>query len=362
MKHLLTTAMVALAIAAIAGDAELTTTANATLRDGSTVKGEFAAKRISGSTIFADDLDLNPALVKSLAFSGTNGESKVELTNGDKFAMTVANENFLIKSLLGELNIPRTSFRSLSLSTRKTASASGNGNADGLVFYCTFDDRSAVRKPEVGPRGCFLQGKFCKGKVGDALMTTVYAQNATFDIPANFFGTSGCIEFWVKILNPSAYIGNGGDPRLFTIIQKSTKNTLCTIDIVSNNGGGNSGFSTWTFFGNMASIAGMRRLRYDELFCGSDYRDWHHYAVVWDEDGIANLVGNPKMALLVDGKQIPDIQRHTRRVEEAMAILSSPMLLCITHDPEQDPERSTKSPFLIDEFKIWNHAKTEFDF
>jgi hypothetical protein len=193
-----------------------------------------------------------------------------------------------------------------------------------------------------------------------ALQTTVYSQNATFDLPADFFSTSGCIEFWAKIQKPSSYIGNGGDPRLFTITQKSTNNTISTLDIVSNNGGGNSGFSTWTFLGNMASIRGCRSLRYEDLFQTSNFRDWHHYAIIWDKDGISDLTGTPRMALLLDGNPVPDIQNHVRSTEEAYAIISTPTLLSFTHDPKLDPEFSTKSPFLIDEFKIWNYAKTDF--
>ena len=351
-------ALLAGCVTAQTAEKDYIVSANATLKDGSSVKGEFSTERIVGSTIFTEKLKLDPTIVKSLAFTGTNGESKVELKNGDKFAMTVANENFAIKSLLGDLTIPRANFRALSLSARKIAA---NGYDDGLVFYCTFDDEAAITSPAVGPNGVFLKGTFAEGKEGKALQTTVYAQNATFELPANFFSTSGCIEFWAKILNPSPYVGNGGDPRLFTITQKSTPNTICTIDIVSNNGGGNSGFSTWTLFGNMASIRGMRHLHYEELFPGSDYRDWHHFAVVWDKDGIANLPGSPRMALLVDGKFIPDIQGHVRSIEDAMAIMSTPLLLSFTHDPALSPEFSTKSPFLIDEFRIWNYAKTEFD-
>ena len=331
--------------------------ANATLKDGSTVKGEFCTEQISGSTIFTEKLKLDPAIVKSLAFAGTNGETKVELANGDKFAMTVANENFAIKSLLGELNIPRNNFRSIALTQRKI-SASGD---DGLVFHCTFDDPDAITSPAVGPKGTYLRGSFVEGKSGNALQTTVYAHNATFELPSDFFSTSGCIEFWAKILKPSSYIGNGGDPRLFTITQKNTNHTICTLDIVSNNGGGNSGFSTWTILGNMASLRGCRTLRYEELFPGSDYRDWHHYAIIWDKDGIAELSGSPKMALLVDGKLTPDIQGHARSTDDAISVISSPMLLSFTHDPALDPEHTTKSPFLIDEFKIWSYPKTDFD-
>ena len=358
MKHILATTLAAIAIAASADDAATIVAANATLKDGSTVKGEFCSKRVCGSTIFAEKLDLDPAIVRSLAFTGTNGEAKVELKNGDNFAMTVANDRFAIKSILGELAIPRANFRSIALCPRKVSA----GNDDGLVFYCTFDDEAAITSPAIGPKGVYLRGSFLEGKSGKALQTTVYAQNATFELPSNFFNTSGCIEFWAKILKTSSCIGSGGDPRLFTITQKDTNYTTCTLDIVSNNGAGNSGFATWTFLGNMASLRGCRTLRYEELFPGRDCRDWHHYAIVWDKEGIAEVSGNPKMALLIDGKLIPDIQGRARSAEEAAAIVSTPMRLSFTHDPKLDPELSTKSPFLIDEFKIWNYAKAEFDF
>ena len=93
--------------------------ANIALRDGSSVRGEFAAKSIDGSTAFMEKLELDPAIVKSVSFTGTNGESKVELKNGDRFAMTVANDAFAIKSLLGDLKIPRNSFRAIATSNTR---------------------------------------------------------------------------------------------------------------------------------------------------------------------------------------------------------------------------------------------------
>ena len=343
---------------AVAQDAT-TISANATLKDGSTFKGEFTTKSITGSTLFMEKLELDPALVKTVTFVNTNGESKIELKNGDRFAMTVANDAFAIKSLLGELNIPRTNFRSITLSSRRI---SAGGCNDGLIFYCTFDDENSIIAPAVGPKGTFFHGDFRQGKVGKALQTTVYSNNASFELPADFFNTEGCIEFWAKILNQSSYIGSGGDPRLFSLTQKFTHATFSGIDIVSNNGGGNSGFSTWTLLGNMANFRGCRSLRYEDLFPYSDYRDWHHYAVIWNKDGITSLPGNPRMALVVDGKHIPDIQNHVRNDEDVSSIISGPTFLSFTHDPASADEHSTKSPFLIDEFKIWNYAKTDFNF
>jgi len=62
-----------------------------------------------------------------------------------------------------------------------------------------------------------------------------------------------------------------------------------------------------------------------------------------------------------DGKMIPEAQGCIRSTEEAMSIISTPLLLSFTHDPSLDPELNTKSPFLIDEFKIWNYSKTDFN-
>ena len=65
--------------------------------------------------------------------------------------------------------------------------------------------------------------------------------------------------------------------------------------------------------------------------------------------------------LMDEGKYIPDMQGHSRSTEEALSLISTPMSLSFTHDPTLDPEFSTKSPFLIDEFKIWNYSKTDFN-
>ena len=115
MKNLLTAIFAAIAFATVAQNDKMTVSATASLRDGSSVKGEFHTPRIAGSTVFMEQLELNPAIVKSLIFSGTNGEAKVELLNGDAFAMTIVNESFAIKSILGELSIPRRNFRSIFL-------------------------------------------------------------------------------------------------------------------------------------------------------------------------------------------------------------------------------------------------------
>ena len=220
-------AFVSIAVLAITVLAETKTAVSVTasLKDGSTVKGEFLTDKVKGSTCFVKDLALEPSIVRTVNFTGTNGESKVELSSGDRFGMTIVTPFFTIKSLLGELKIPRDNVRSISLS--RGFIASDGGSAEGLIFHCTFDDEASVRTPSVGPVGNFMAGGFADGKINRALMVMPYTKHAAFDFPVGFIKDSGCIEFWAKILKQSPTVATGGDPRFFTITCADNHEMAC---------------------------------------------------------------------------------------------------------------------------------------
>ena len=353
MKKSIVNAIACVCALAAFSDAKPTVSVTASLKDGSSVRGDFLTKGIAGSTLFAKNLVLAPSIVKTVNFTSTNGEAKVELSNGDRFAMTVSNDAFAVRSILGDLKIPRASLRAMSLSTR-TAAAKG-GATGGLIFHCTFDDAASITSPAVGPAGTFASGTFEDGKIGKALLTKPYTNHAAFEFPQGFLRDSGCIEFWAKILKPSPMIGDGGDPRLLAITRADNRDFVFNVDIVSNDGGGNSGFALRTWYGGKASITGMRPLRYEELFPAGDWRDWHHYAILWDINGISGLPGSPKTALLVDGKLTIGTQYDTIIITPS----TKAHVLGITCDPALSPRHNTKSPFLIDDIKIWDYAKID---
>ena len=200
-----------------------------------------------------------------------------------------------------------------------------------------------------------MTGTFEEGKIDKALLTRPYTNHAAFKFPQGFLKDSGCIEFWAKILKHSSTVGTGGDPRLLAITRTDNRDFVFNVDIVSNDGGGNSGFALRTWYGGKASISGMRPLRYEDLFPAGDWRDWHHYAILWDINGISGLPGSPKTALLVDGKLTIGTEYDTILITPS----TKAHVLGITCDPALSPENNTKSPFLIDEFKIWDYAKTD---
>ena len=354
IKHV---GLAALAVAAFIAfaDARPSVSATASLKDGSTVKGEFLTDTVEGSTLFAKDLALEPSIVRTMNFTGTNGESKVELSSGDRFGMTIANTDFTVKSLIGELKIPREKVRSLSFSC-----AAKEGAAGGLIFHCTFDGVASIASPAIGPAGNFMTGDFMEGKQGKALMAKPYTKHASFEFPVGFIKDSGCIEFWAKILKSNPEVGSGCDPRLLAITFADTHERAGWLDVGSNDGTGNSGFTLSTWFGTKSSIKGMRNLRYDELFPSGNWRDWHHYAMVWDDNGIHNLPHTPKAALLVDGKLITILETQTVPAHLLRMPSQTPYVIGITYDPTLGVENTTKTPFLLDEFKIWNYAKTDF--
>lgn len=334
----------AIALVTFAQDTATTIAANATLKDGSSVKGEFTTEHIVGSTIFTEKLNLNPAIVKSLAFASTNGESKVELANGDKFAMTVANESFAIKSLLGDLKIPRNNFRTLALSTHKVST---KGNDDGLIFYCTFDDESAITAPVMGPSGTISSREFVEGKINRGLRVPVGSSAGFFTLPPETFGNEGCIEFWAKI-EPSREYFRDCDPRIIFI--KSPAGCF-TVEYSANNGEGGGGFFIRCF--NFSYLAGST---YGSGYKYSDYitdiSAWHHYAFSWTED---------TLTIYIDGTKLRRAHKTGNGRINATKLKSATSIMGLPNDNTNPYNTEPNTPFIIDELKIWNYTKSEFD-
>lgn len=354
IKNITSVAVVVAVFTALAG-ARSAVTVTALLKDDSTIKGELLTDKVRGRALFAKELTLEPPVIRTVSFVGTNGEAKVELSSGDRFGMTIANTDFTVKSLIGELKILRENVCSLSFSC-----AAKEGVVGGLIFHCTFDDGASIVSPAIGPAGNFMTGDFMDGKKGKALMAKPYTKHASFEFPVGFIKDSGCIEFWAKILKPNPAVGTGGDPRLLAITFADTHELAAWLDVGSNEGTGNSGFTLSTWFGAKSSIKGMRCMRYQELFPVGNWRDWHHYAVVWDKNGILDLPHTPKAALLVDGKLVASVETQSVPAHLLRMPSQTPYVIGITYDPTLGVENTTKSPFLLDEFKIWNYAKTDF--
>ena len=344
--YIIASSLAVAVFASFAQDAATTIAANATLKDGSSLKGEFCTERVTGSTIFTEELKLDPAIVKSFTFTGANGESKVELKNGDKFAMTVANESFKIKSLLGDLAIPRANFRAISLSARKISTG---GNDEGLVFHCTFDEEAALATPVVGPAVKLELGSIAsdKGKTGGALFVEPGVAGAQVLFPAETFGVEGCIEFWANMSSGKTEFTTGGDPRFFVLTDKAGAE-VAHFEYSSNNGCGNSGLGGHLYgFRTQTNTGCSYMMPYSAIFKGENYNGWHHYAFVWSPT---------TLAVFIDGKEVchSDGNINLEQISNSETVMDIPL------NSKTGKSFNNKSAFYMDDLKIWNYAKTDF--
>ncbi len=340
MKHIYTA--LAIVCAAQLGAA---TTATLSLKDGSTLKAELKTEQIYCSAVFAKELPLDPAIVKSLSFAGTNGEAKVELSNGDRLTVTVANPDFAFSSMLGELKIPLANIRSMSLTAAKTGTAEGN-----LVFHCTFDDEASLATPIVGPAVKLELGRIHEqeGKHGGALFVNPGIAGAEIVFPEGSFGPEGCIEFWANMASGKTEFSTGGDPRFFILIDDKGSEKA-HFEYASNNGCGNSGLGGHFLGMRTQTNVGARYLMpYSDVFKGEDYNGWHHYAFVWTPTSIA---------IYLDGKLLC---RNSGNIN-ADEIAHSTITMDIPLNRMTGKSFNNKSAFYMDDLKIWNFAKREFD-
>ena len=323
--------------------AKTTVAATALLSDGSTIKGEFLAPKITGSTAFSGKLALNPAIVKSITFSGTNNAAKVELENGDRFTMRVRDKRFTLRSVLGRLDIPRRTVRSLTLAKR---CAAANCDEAGLVFYCTFDDEASVKTPVIGPVGTVCSREFVEGKVNKAVRVPTGSSAGFFTLPPETFGKEGCIEFWAKI-EPRREFYRDCDPRMIFI--KSPAGWF-TVEYSSNNGGGRGGFCIRCF--------GFEYVKGGSFGAGYKYSDvipdvtaWHHYAFSWTET---------ELTIYIDGKVLKGAFKTGDGSIDEERLRTAPFDMGLPNSNTNSFNTEPNTPFVIDELKIWNFCKREF--
>jgi hypothetical protein len=86
--------------------------------------------------------------------------------------------------------------------------------------------------------------------------------------------------------------------------------------------------------------------------------EWHHYALVWDVNGV-DIQGKPSAAVYLDGRLIlstPFVSNWKGPVNVADG--STLLFPC----REDEMPGYNRRAFTIDDFKIWNYAKTDFGF
>ena len=236
-----------------------------------------------------------------------------------------------------------------------------------LLYHCTFDSAEAVEKSAAGPNGKFLGGEFVPGKVGNALRSPGDSPVAEVDLSKGLLQPRGTIEFWAKIEEPPAFYSDRGNPLFFGLwlFDNLDDPGLCSTHLgwCANNGMGMAGLCGMVYHRAMATDPTMRTNTYGPLL--SDPAAWHHYAIVWDSEGLPSARasdGTPAVATLVlDGRVLQTFGRNQQSKGEGLLKLPSFQgKLAFPVPAARWGNPGNHVPFLIDEFKIWSAPKTDF--
>ena len=185
------------------------------------------------------------------------------------------------------------------------------------------------------------------GRTGGALLVKPGVAGALIRFPAGSFGATGCIEFWANLQSGKTEFSTGGDPRFF-LLSTADGNEVCHFEYASNDGCGHCGLTAHVTGVRVFSHEGCRGMMpYSDIFNGKDFNGWHHYALSWTKECAT---------ISLDGKECC----RSYGIVQGDA-LAGEMVLDIPLNRTRGKSYNNKSAFLMDDLKIWNHAKAKFD-
>ncbi len=244
-----------------------------------------------------------------------------------------------------------------------TTGADGTQQLVNVVYYNSFDSAEQVAHPAFGPTSICWNVELRDGKKGQALY--VPANTPTIGIPftQGLPQEKGCIEFWAKILPSGASFYDSGNPRFFMFNPKNKpdkmESAFSWLELNGNNGCGQSGWIFAFFSVFKTSHTWGSGSSYPEVFGDLDYRDWHHYVIKWNVDGLSD---DATTAIRFSVDNETKIAFSTSEVDPNLlkSYLSKSFEMYWPR-PDGDPVSFQKSnvPFLLDELTIWDSDVTE---
>ena len=327
--------------------------AEISLRDGSTLFCTIQPRTLPFAPAFTEKLSVPLRALKLIDFADENNPALIHFRNDDRLTATPLYETISVDSLLGRFEIDVLKIKRIVIKTQP-----GNTSA-GLVYWCTFESEASIRKPAAGPEGEYHSGLFVDGKMGNALKTDGAKLAMAVNLPSGAFRNKGCIEFWARIDDPTRPFSGGGCPTFF---YATTDGGRFWLEFNINNGSG---------MGGLCAEVAARPCGIPRSFSGSPrsystvLKDnpggWHHYALVWNEEGLKNINasdGHPAtFAVLLDGTMYSS-RNFEGKPGSFARIADGPVLFCI---PDPNANVNLDVAFSIDELKIWNYDKTEFE-
>ncbi len=230
------------------------------------------------------------------------------------------------------------------------------GPAPGdLVLWNKLGSQTEVENSEVGLDGVFSGGSFVEGMCGDAYSAD-YTEDLLVTFPKEVIPTyAGTIEFWAKLTGfpPNFSSGCSGlEPYFFRI---GDGYSWFQMGFESNDGAGNGGLCAHVGHGFQIGTGNYGcSWTYEQILGSGQVEEWHHYALVWDQDGIPGVAdGTRKAAVFLNGQLNTGRWYDYYGDDSEIVPLTGGQLGLIDNWASQ-------GSVAIDNLTIWNYAKTDF--
>lgn len=218
-----------------------------------------------------------------------------------------------------------------------------------------------IRNSKIGPDGTVDGGRFVSGVHGRAYSAR-YNQDELVRFPNAVMPIeAGTIEFWAKLKNVPYEIDWGHNPH-FVSLNDDVGHSAYFIGFNGNDGAGNGGLvgcvggggSDSYYYGGITTGTGTyaQQWNYEDILGAGKVEDWHHYALVWDKNGIVGVDnGQRVVAVYLNGK--PVSKQWGRFPGSELIPIESGELSMVRNWLSQ-------GKVAMDNIKVWSFAKTDF--
>ena len=226
-----------------------------------------------------------------------------------------------------------------------------------LVLWNRLGSESEILTSEVGPPGAFSGGSFVPGRFGDAYSAT-HTEDHLVSFPKESIPRErGTIEFWAKLSGFGPNVPSGLHAPYFVGFDDGP--TRYEIGFNSNDGASNGGLVgrvgsrlTGPCGGFTCGTGFFGGFTYAGILGSGEEETWHHYALVWDSNGIAGVAdGTKKILCFLDG------ELNTGRWFDCPGASFQPLGADTLDMVENNFSQGTSA---TDNIKIWDFAKTDF--
>ena len=314
----------------------------------------FGTPRFTSLTLVMDFGKLAIPLDKVASLSFAKGEVKVGFYNKDTLSGKLEGTTLAFDTVFNEARLEYSQIKSLTFTKQRNVVR--DADEPGLLLYAPLDTAD-VNLDLFGARMTVKGGRVVEGIQGDAMLLDSPEAQMTFDLPFSPYQMpEGTVEFWAKLPQPHRKFDgrNNGQPWFFNLESQANRLTRHFVfGFTANDGNGRGGLvgrihglgvATTHYAGSVSSVTETGLLM--------DTPDgWHHYALIWKQDGV-NFPGARGKALLlvVDGKIVAVGDKDPTGVARDIGAEGTRLVI---HDSHSDNTR----PLAMSDLKIWNYAK-----